>query len=60
MNDKIKKEKRIDDKKIDKSIISFPKKECISLADRFKKYQGKNLSKVFKWDEPVGREIIKD
>jgi len=45
------------DKDDDKIIISIPKKECLSLADRFKQYHGENLAKEFEWDEPVGREI---
>lgn len=38
-------------------IISIPKRKKISLAERFKKYPGKNLAKEFSWDENVGREI---
>ena len=41
----------------DKIIISIPKKTKISLSERFKKYNGENLSKEFNWDGPVGREI---
>ena len=41
----------------DKIIISIPKKKKISLADRFKSYNGKNLAKDFVWDESVGKEI---
>ncbi len=41
----------------DKIIITIPKKEHISLEERFKLYKGKNLAKEFTWDEPVGREI---
>ena len=41
----------------DKIVISIPKKKKISLADKFKKYKGKNLAKDFSWDESVGNEI---
>lgn len=41
----------------DKIIISVPKNIKISLADRFKNYNGKNLAKDFSWDESVGKEI---
>ena len=41
----------------DKIIISIPKKQKISLEDKFKEYYGKNLAKEFSWDENVGREI---
>lgn len=41
----------------DKIIISIPKREKISLEERFKNYKGENLSKEFVWDGPVGREI---
>ena len=41
----------------DKIIISLPKKNKISLEERFEQYNGKNLAKDFEWDEPVGREI---
>lgn len=41
----------------DKIIISIPKKKKISLEERFKEYNGKNLSKEFSWDDNVGREI---
>lgn len=41
----------------DKIIISIPKKRKISLVDRFKEYNGKNLAKDFFWDESVGKEI---
>lgn len=41
----------------DKIIISVPKKNKISLADRFKNYNGNNLAKDFSWDESVGKEI---
>ena len=41
----------------DKIVITIPKKKKISLADKFKEYKGKNLSKDFTWDESVGREI---
>ena len=41
----------------DKIVISIPKKRKISLADKFKKYNGENLAKNFSWDESVGKEI---
>jgi len=41
----------------DKIIISIPKRNKISLAERFANYHGENLSKEFTWDGPVGREI---
>lgn len=41
----------------DKIIISKSNKNKISLAERFKKYNGENLSKEFEWDEPTGGEI---
>lgn len=41
----------------DKIIISIPKKKKISLSDRFKEYNGKNLAKDFSWDENTGREL---
>ena len=41
----------------DKLIISIPKKKKISLSDRFKEYNGKNLAKYFSWDENIGREL---
>lgn len=42
----------------DKIIITVPKKQKISLRDRFQEYNGKNLAKEFSWDENVvGREI---
>lgn len=41
----------------DKIIISKSNKNKISLAERFKKYNGENLSKEFEWDEPNGDEI---
>lgn len=41
----------------DKIIISIPKKKKISLSDRFKEYNGKNLAKDFSWDENIGREL---
>lgn len=43
-----------DDEKI---VISIPKKQKISLEERFKRYNGDNLSKEFSWDEPRGKEI---
>ena len=41
----------------DRIIISIPKKKKISLSDRFKEYNGKNLAKDFSWDENIGREL---
>ena len=41
----------------DKIIISIPKREKISLEERFKNYKGPNLCKEFTWDGPAGREI---
>lgn len=43
---------------IDIDIISVPKKKKISLANEFKNYKGKNLTKDFSWDECVGKEIL--
>lgn len=43
-----------EDKKI---IITKSVKKTISLEERFKEYNGKNLAKDFEWDEPQGREI---
>ena len=44
-------------KEDDKIIISIPKREKISLEERFKNYKGPNLCKEFTWDGPAGREI---
>ena len=41
----------------DKIIISKLKKTKISLAERFKNYNGDNLAKDFSWDEARGKEI---
>ena len=41
----------------DKIIISKSQKNKISLEERFKEYNGKNLAKDFEWDEPRGNEI---
>ena len=41
----------------DKIIISKKSKEKISLAEKFKKYQGKNLAKDFSWDDSIGKEL---
>ena len=41
----------------EKIIISISKKKKISLEERFKNYNGKNLSKDFSWDERQGKEI---
>lgn len=40
-----------------KIIISVPKKNKISLYNKFKNYNGENLAKDFSWDDSVGREI---
>ena len=47
-------ELKTEDKKI---IITKSIKKTISLEERFKAYNGKNLAKDFEWDEPQGREI---
>ncbi len=44
----------------DKIIIRIPKKKKISLKEEFKKYNGKNLSKDFTWDESVGKRYGKE
>lgn len=41
----------------DKIIITKSKNKKISLEERFREYNGKNLSKDFEWDEPRGNEI---
>ena len=41
----------------DKIVILKPKKEKISLKERFEAYNGENLTKDFTWDEPRGKEI---
>ena len=51
-NDKI-----ILEKVEDKIVITIPKKEKISLEERFKLYKGENLSKEFVWDEARGKEL---
>ena len=38
-------------------IISKPKREKISLAERFANYKGSNLAKEYIWDEAKGKEI---
>ncbi len=38
-------------------IISKPKREKISLAERFANYKGSNLAKEYVWDEAKGKEI---
>lgn len=45
------------EQKDDKIIISIPKKKKISLSERFKNYNGKNLAKDFSWDDNKGKEI---
>lgn len=41
----------------DKIVISKSEKKKISLKKLFDEYNGEDLSKDFKWDEKVGREI---
>lgn len=41
----------------DKIILSKPKKEKISLKEKFSEYHGDNLAKEFTWDNPRGKEI---
>lgn len=41
----------------DKIIISKSNSNKISLADRFKEYNGSNLAKDFEWDSSEGREL---
>ena len=41
----------------DKIVISKSKKDKVSLKERFEKYDGQNMAKEFKWDDPQGREI---
>lgn len=41
----------------DKIIIVKPKKEKISLEEKFAKYKGENLAKEFSWDNKKGKEI---
>ncbi len=41
----------------DKIIITKSKNERISLENRFKEYNGDNLSKEFEWDGKIGSEI---
>lgn len=38
-------------------IISIPKKQKISLSERFKDYHRENLAKDFSWDEARGKEL---
>lgn len=38
-------------------IISIPKKQKISLSERFKDYHGQNLAKDFSWDDARGKEL---
>lgn len=40
-----------------KIIITKALRKKISLEERFKVYNGKNLAKNFEWDEPQGKEI---
>lgn len=44
--------------KNEKKIISQDKDAKISLAEKFEKYKGKNLTKEFSWDEDIGKEVI--
>ena len=41
----------------DKVIITKSKKNKVSLKELFDKYEEKNLTKDFSWDENVGEEI---
>ena len=41
----------------DKIVISKQVKSKISLAEKFKEYNGENLAKDFSWDDARGREI---
>ena len=41
----------------DRIIITKSEKRKISLEEKFKNYNGKNLSKEFIWDDPRGNEI---
>ena len=41
----------------DKLVISKSNKKKISLEEKFKNYNGRNLAKEFEWDSPVGKEI---
>ncbi len=41
----------------DKIVISKVKIKKISLEERFRNYNGKNLAKDFEWDLPRGNEI---
>lgn len=41
----------------DKIIISKPKKEKISLEERFANFNGENQTKSFVWDDAKGKEI---
>ena len=42
------------DKKI---IITIPKKTKVSLEEKFKNYDGENLTQEFTWDDSRGKEI---
>ena len=41
----------------DRIIVSKSKNNKVSLADKFKDYNGKNLSKEFEWNKAIGKEI---
>ena len=41
----------------DKLIITKSNKNKISLEERFKNYNGEDLTKEFEWDNEEGREI---
>ena len=45
-------------KKEERKVITISDRKKVSLEEEFKKYKGNNLSKEFKWDNPVGRETI--
>ena len=41
----------------DKIVITIPKIKRISLEERIKEYHGEDLTKDFKWDSHVGKEL---
>jgi len=44
-------------KEEEEKIIITKVEKKISLEEKIKAYEGKNISKEFEWDEPRGREI---
>ena len=44
--------------KKERKIITISNNKKISLEEKVKSYNGRNLSKDFKWDKPVGKEIL--